>query len=145
FANGGKTPVDFLRSKAADLAKTPGGAGKLLLAVAALGQDGKSFGGVNLVEAINSTLDPATMHYGKDVIGHAFAMLGLKVAGETVPPKAADYLKGAQGPDGGWAFSGDTKPGAADTNTTAVVVQALAAVGVPDTDPVMRKAAAYLR
>src|SRR5439155_20985193 len=82
FSSGGKTPVDFLRSKAADLATTPGGAAKLLLAVAPLGQVGRSFGGVNLVDAINSTLDPTTMHYGKDVIGNAFAMLGLKVAGE---------------------------------------------------------------
>jgi hypothetical protein len=144
FVNGGKTAIDYLQSKAADLAKTPGGAGKLLLTVAALGQDGKSFGGVNLVDAINASLDPATMHYGKDAIGHAFAMLGLKVAGEVVPPKAADYLKSLQAADGGWAFSGDTKAGAADTNTTAVAVQTLAAVGEPATSPAMQKAAAYL-
>ncbi|MFL5731976.1 MAG: prenyltransferase/squalene oxidase repeat-containing protein [Chloroflexia bacterium] len=145
FVNGGKTPVDFLQSKAADLAKTPGGAGKLLLTVAALGLDGKSFGGVNLVDAINSSLDPATGHYGKDAIGQAFAMLGLKAAGETVPQKAIDLLKSVQAADGGWAFSGETKAGASDTDTTAVVVQALAALGEPDSSPAMQKALDYLR
>src|SRR5207253_6000803 len=46
---GGSTALNFLTSKAADLAKTPGGAGKLLLAVAALGESGAQFGGVNLI------------------------------------------------------------------------------------------------
>src|SRR3954451_3108988 len=80
FANGGKTPVDFLQSKAADLAKTPGGAGKLLVAAAALKQNGGAFGGVNLVDVVNASYDAATGHYGKDAIGHAFAILGLKAA-----------------------------------------------------------------
>jgi prenyltransferase beta subunit len=105
--------------------------------------DGRSFGGVNLLDAISSNYS-ADGHYGKDAIGHAFAMLGLKAAGQPVPPKAAQYLMGVQTPEGGWAFSGDTKAGGADTNTTAVVVQALVAAGTSETDPVMTKAEEYL-
>src|ERR1043166_741494 len=79
-----------------------------------------------------------------DAIGHAFVMLGLHAAGQTIPPKAVQYLESTQSADGGWAFSGDTKPGGADTNTTAVAVQALVAAGVLESDPAMQKARAYL-
>src|SRR3954451_16089840 len=100
FTNGGKTPVDFLQSKAADLAKTPGGAGKLLVAVAALKQNGGAFGGVNLVDVVNASYDAATGHYGKDAIGHAFAILGLAAAKQQIPVKAIDFLKSTQTPEG---------------------------------------------
>lgn len=129
YAQGGNTPITFLQSHAADLAKTPGGAGKLLIAVSALGLNPNSFGGVDLLDTLNKSYDPKTGHYGQDIIGHAFAMLGLKAAGQPVPAQAVAFLASAQGPDGGWSFSGDTKPGAADTNSTAVAIQALVATG----------------
>ena len=143
FIKNGRNPVDFLETKAKEIAATPGGAGKLLIVVATLKEDFRSFGGVNLLEAIGSNY-PSEGHYGKDAIGHAFAMLGLYAAGQPIPPKAVDYLKSAQTPEGGWAFSGDTKAGGADTNTTAVVVQALVAAGVSETDPMLEKAGEYL-
>jgi hypothetical protein len=129
YTNNGKSSVEFLQSKAADVAKTPGGAGKLLVAVSAMGLDGKAFGGVSLVDSINASYDPAKGQYGQDAIGHAFAILGLKAAGETVPDEAADFLVRSQNPEGGWAFTGETTAGGADTNTTAVAVQALIALG----------------
>jgi hypothetical protein len=145
YSRNGNTPVTFLESKAAEIAKTPGGAGKLLIAVAALGRDGRAFGGVNLVDAITTSYNADTGQYGKDVIGHAFAVLGLEAAGEQVPDKATAFLAGTQTPEGGWAFSGDTKAGTADTNTTAVVVQALVAVGADKSNPdLMKKAVSYL-
>lgn len=146
WASGGNTPLDFLRSKAGELAKTPGGAGKLLIVVGALGQDPMSFGGVNLVDAVNGSYDAGTGHYGKDAIGHAFAILGLTAAKQQVPAKSIDFLKSTQTSDGGWAFSGDTKAGGADTNTTAVVVQALVAAGAagPDNSLTVKMAVTYL-
>ncbi len=145
FLAGGKPPIAFLQSKAADLAKTPGGAGKLLIAVNALVMNDKSFGGINLVDMINAGYDANTGQYGKDVIGHAYAMLGLSSASNHPPVKAIEFLKSAQTPEGGWAFSGDTKPGAADTNTTAVVIQALVAAGADKTEStVLKKAVSYL-
>jgi hypothetical protein len=144
YSKGGNTPVAFLESKAGELAKTPGGAGKLLIAVATLGRGSLTFGGVDLVAAFNSTYDAATGQYGKDAIGHAFAMLGLKVANQPVPPAAVARLKALQGPEGGWAFTGETTPGAADTNTTAVAVQALVAAGEEQSSAVLQKARAYL-
>jgi hypothetical protein len=143
YTQGGNTPITFLESKAAELSKAPGGAGKLLLLAATLGMDGTSFGGVNLVNLINGTYNAQTGQYGPDVIGHAFSMLGLSAAGQAVPPQAVVFLESAQGPEGGWAFSGDTGPGKADTNTTAVVLQALVAQS-RNADTLISKAVAYL-
>jgi hypothetical protein len=146
YTNNGNSAVEFLQSKAADLAKTPGGAGKLLIAVSAMGLNGKSFGGVNLVELINASYDPAKGQYGEDAIGHAFAMLGLRAAGETVPAEAVAFLERSQTPEGGWAFTGEATAGAADTNTTAVAVQALHAMGAGlNSSQVIEKALGYLR
>jgi prenyltransferase beta subunit len=146
FSNGGKSAVEFLESKAAELAKTPGAAGKLLIAVAATGRDGRSFGGVNVVDAVNGSYNPAKGQYGADAIGHAFAMLGLKAVSAPVPQEAAAFLESVQTPEGGWAFSGDPAAGGADTNTTAVAVQALQAAGVePGGSQVIEKALGFLR
>jgi hypothetical protein len=146
YSQGGNTPVTFLESKAAEIAMTPGGAGKLLIAVAAMGtEDPTSFGGINLISTLNTAYDPASGQYGKDAIGHAFAMLGLHAANQPIPAEAVARLKALQTPEGGWAFSGETAPGAADTNTTAVAVQALVVAGVDPTDPALAKASAYLK
>jgi hypothetical protein len=144
YSNGGNTPVTFLESKVGDLTKTPGSTGKLLIVAGNLNGNG-TFGGVDLTAVINSSYDPATGHYGQDALGHAFAMLGLHAAGQTIPPAAVEYLKGTQTPEGGWAFTGDTAAGAADTNTTAVVIQALQAAGAAGTEPdLLKKAVTYI-
>jgi hypothetical protein len=132
YVQGGNTPISFLESKTADIVKAPGGAGKLLHVVETLGMDGKSFGGINLVDTINSTYNAATGQYGPDVIGHAFSILGLTAAGQSVPDKAIVFLDSMQTQDNGWSFSGEKGPGAADTNTTSVVMQVYVALGVDD-------------
>lgn len=145
YSNGGNTPITFLEGKVADLTKTPGSAGKLLIVTASLNSGSGTFGGVDLVNIINSSYDAGTGHYGQDALGHAFAMLGLHAAGHQIPAAAVAFLKGVQTPEGGWAFSGDTAAGAADTNTTAVVLQALALAGATKTEPeVIEKAITYL-
>jgi hypothetical protein len=146
YSQGGSTPVTFLDSKTAELAKTPGGAGKLLIAAAALSKQGHTFSGTqSLIDAINASYDAKTGHYGQDVIGHAFAILGLKAAGQEVPTQATQFLISTQAADGGWAFGGDTKAGESDTNTTAVVLQALTAVNAQqDNGIVIKKGVIYL-
>lgn len=144
YSIGGNTPITFLESKVAEFTRNPGSAGKLLIVTGNLNGNG-TFGGVDLVGLINSSYDPATGHYGGDALGHAFAMLGLHAAGQTIPSAAVEYLKGTQTPEGGWAFTGDTAPGAADTNTTAVVIQALQAAGAANTQPdLLKKAVTYI-
>ncbi len=144
FQQGSNTPLTFLASKQADLVKTPGSAGKLLLAIAAADAGGKTtIDPKPVIDAINTAYDQASGHYGKDAIGHAFALLGLKAIGAT-PSSGLDYMKGSQTPEGGWAFTGDPKAGGSDTNTTAVVLQALIGIGETTNSPTITKALAYL-
>ena len=144
YSQGGNTPVSYLESKVGDLAKSPGSAGKMILAVVQLSRAGKSFNGTKqLIQALNTSYDVQAGRYGKDAIGHAFGMLGAATLGD-VPSDAVTYLKSIQTAEGGWAFSGDTAAGAADTNTTAVAIQALVAAGEPENSPVIKKALDYL-
>ena len=53
-------------------------------------------------------------------------------AGQAIPDGAAQYLVDGQASDGAWALFGDTDAGAGDTNTTALVIQALVAAGIRD-------------
>jgi len=60
--------------------------------------------------------------------GHCLSVLALKSAERPVPVAAVELIKTAQQAGGGWAWDGAAAT-AADTNTTAVAVQALAAAG----------------
>ncbi len=126
--NGGPSPLDYLASQAGDLTKTAGGTAKLALAVALAGKDPANFAGLNLADKINSFVDPATGHYGMVVTGQALVILALAAMHSAGHPQTFDWLLAQQGPEGGWSFSGDQKAGAADTNTTGLVLQALASV-----------------
>jgi hypothetical protein len=128
YTKDGKSPLDFLASKAADLTKTAGGTAKLALAVSLAGKDAHNFAGLNLANTINNFVDPATGHYGQDVTGQALVILALVAMQSAGHPDTFNWLMAQQGPEGGWSFSGDQKPGAADTNTTGLVLQALGSV-----------------
>ena len=54
-------------------------------------------------------------------------LIALTAAGEAIPDAVLEPLRTAQGEEGGWAFDGSIAPGAADSNTTALVIQALVA------------------
>jgi hypothetical protein len=133
----------------------PGQAAKLALAAIAAGRDPADFAGLDLLAAATSPLatpvagSPAATPavpgiYGDDLYDHALVLLALAAAGEEIDPAAIEALRGAQGEDGSWAFDGSTAPGAGDSNTTALVVQALAATGNGD-DPMVAAALDYLR
>ncbi|HMA37075.1 MAG TPA: prenyltransferase/squalene oxidase repeat-containing protein, partial [Chloroflexia bacterium] len=144
-AKNGVTPIGFLTTKAKDYAKTPGAAAKLLLALATArdSTDPHNFGGVDLLQVIDNGYDAASGHYGKDVTGQALVLLAGKALNQPVPPAAVDWLVKAQAVDGGWAFDGSTDAGKADTNTTGLVLQALAAAHAGNAT-VVQKALAYL-
>ena len=126
----------------------PGQAAKLALAAVTGGRDPRHFAGLDLVAAM--TAPPATPVpdgiggiYGDDLYDHALVLIALTAAGEAVPDAVLEPLRTAQGEDGGWAFDGSTAPGAADSNTTALVIQALAAAGYGD-DPMVDRGLAFL-
>ncbi len=141
--NGGHSPLDYLAGQAIAYT-TPytyewsgtvytvtavAQAGKL--AVAATAGEAydlavKTFGGVTLPQRILDNLaysPPDVSNFDR-----AWAILGLAALGEPVPAALLNDLKAAQLPDGGWEYAAWW---GADSNTTALAVQALVAAGEP--------------
>ncbi len=128
------SPIDFLATQAITYTGRTetrvGGTGKLLMAVSAVQAPPRSFGGVDLIDKLTKTYDAATGKYGatSGPLDQAYAVLGLKASSQFIPQNAITALTGTQLADGGWSYDGSAE-GGSDTNTTAVVLQALAAVG----------------
>jgi hypothetical protein len=102
---------------------------KVIMALLATGQEPTDIGGADLLSELSEAFDEATGSYGENVFEQALAVLALHDAGQPIPQGAIQYLLDSQAEDGAWALFGDTEEGAGDTNTTAMVVQALVAVG----------------
>lgn len=101
-----------------------GQAGKVARAVALAGGNPRSFGGLNLVEIIQTAYAPATGRYHPSLLyRHTLAIEGLLRAGEPVPGAAINALLRAQLPDGSWFWSFDGVQG--DVDTTGRVLQLL--------------------
>ena len=141
--------VTYLEENGTAYAGTgPGQAAKLALAVVAGGRDPRDFAGLDLVAAMTAPLatpvpEGVTGIFGDDLYDHALVLIALSAAGETIPEVALEPLRAAQGEEGGWAFDGSTDPSAADSNTTSLVIQALAASGHAD-DSMVDRALAFL-
>ncbi len=143
-AENAPSAVAYLESVASTYSRTTGGTAKLVLAAVAAGRDPRAFGGLDLVARLRQAYDPATGLYDTQLFSNAYALLALAAVGQSVPPAAIEAVLARQGSDGSWAWDGSTEPGAGDSNTTALVVQALAALGRAH-DPAVTRALAYLR
>ena len=143
----------YLEGQAAVYAATgPGQAAKLALAAVAAGRDPRAFDGVDLLALATGTgmatpvgtptAGPAL--YGDGAYVHALAMLALAAALEPVPPAAVEALRATQRADGSWAFDDPGGAGSGDSNTTALVIQALVAAG-HGTDPMVASALGFLK
>ncbi len=126
----GNSPLDFVRAEvAAGRASDVGDLSRALLVAVASGQDPRSFGGRDLVAALSAQQDAATGMFAGDLFKHAYALLALHNAGVAIPDSAVRAMTSQFTEDGAWALFGGTEPGTADTNTTALVMQALVAAG----------------
>lgn len=122
FKKGNNTPLSYLTDQVkAGKADTVGKLGLVLLAVEALpGDSWQNFGGVNLVKQIDTL---AVVPDNKDVYGTALAAIATARITNNIHAIAGILLK-TRNADGGWGYA----PGqASDTNSTAVVLQALIA------------------
>ncbi|HUZ01869.1 MAG TPA: hypothetical protein VMU89_16085, partial [Thermomicrobiaceae bacterium] len=129
--SGNHSTADFLAASVGAYGATTGGAAKLALAAVAAGLDPRRFGGVDLIPRLQSAYNAGSGLYDTQLYVDAYAVLALVGAGGPVPSAALDSLDHGQAADGGWAFTGSTLAGQSDTNTTAVVIQALVAAGRP--------------
>jgi len=124
----GVSPLDYLDLYAGE-ADAPGLAAKLVLAVVAAGENPRAIGGVDLIANIVAGFDASTGFFGGGPYDSALSVLALRSAQEPLPTGAASGLLSAIQPDGTYSFSGDMTPGSGDSNTTALVVQALLMAG----------------
>ena len=129
----GASPLDYVASQvAAGQISDAGNLARAILVAVATGQDPRAFAGSDLVAMLLQTQDETTGMFGDTLFKHAYALLALHAAGEPIPESAVTLLTSQFTEDGAWALFGGTTPGTADTNTTAMVMQALVAAGRPD-------------
>ena len=122
---GNASLLDYLHTTAPGLKSGP--AAKYLLVAATDGEDPSAFGGANLF-ALSTAEKSGDGVYGGSYFTHALVVLAHALAKSPDAAKTLDngVLLKAQHPDGGWAFDA---AGTSDTNTTALVVQALVVTG----------------
>ena len=158
LSSGNNSPLDFLASQAltqTDTITETGTAAWLTLAVVAAGENPYDFGGVNLVQRLQSYYDSGTGQYGLegDVPVQALSMMALSAAvtdtqyiTQTVPVTATNLLKSWQDAGGGWGYAypctGYCSP---DVDNTALAIQALIAAGEPVTSTSIVDALDFLK
>lgn len=139
--------VAYLKSGDVALVYTQTGVGqaaKLALVLVAARVDPKGFASVTPIAIVEHGQNPDTGIYGGGFFDHALAILALTATGTAVPDSALDAIQQGQATNGGWAFDGTTDDANADGNTTALVLQALAAMGEDKSD-MATLGAAYLK
>ncbi|MDT7572544.1 MAG: hypothetical protein QOE05_2718 [Actinomycetota bacterium] len=116
-----------------------GATAKLAFVVAATGGNPRDVGGIDLIAQLTSLETPEGRFADRssfgdfaNVFGHAFAVLALQQAGQTVPDTLVQGLLGARCPDDGsfpetYPKAGTPCTGSVDA--TGLALQALAAVG----------------
>lgn len=135
----GKSPLDFLATQSGNW-RSVTDYQRTLLAVAAAGEDPRSFAGMDLLARVQS-FQGAAGNIGDAVNSNAFGILAYRAAGMAVPAGAVQWHRGAQNPDGGWGNS----PGAASNpDMTAASIMALRAAGVEAGDPAITSALSHL-
>ncbi len=129
----GRSPLDYLAAQVASgQVSDVGDLSKAVLVAVATGQDLSSLGGTDWAAQVLSRSDPETGMFGDTLFKHAYAVLALHNAGAPIPEGAVTAMTSQFTDDGAWSLFGDTTSGTADTNTTAIVMQALVATGRPD-------------
>lgn len=135
-SSSGKSMLDYLATQAISFTHDttgtlfPGRAGIILSAVSAAGGDPATFGGMDLVKELEASYLPDSGTYSTTAKAEfssgsasdqnqAWSILGLSLAGKTIPDEAVNYLAGSQAADGSW--------GGGDPDTTALAVSALIA------------------
>ncbi|MEX2108216.1 MAG: prenyltransferase/squalene oxidase repeat-containing protein [Solirubrobacterales bacterium] len=131
----GRTPVDFLRGQVDELSSS-GDFARTILALEGAGIDSRSFGGHDLVKALEKRRRESGSFEGWPG-STAFAVLALRAAGVTGGLKVSiSWLARIQNDDGGW---GDVPGSPSTADGTAAVMQAM-----PDTKAA-RRGFAFLR
>jgi len=119
--NGGKSPVDYLRSHGDEISDA-GDVARTILALSAAGVDPRSFGGEDLVDRLLSKRADNGSYQGWPG-SSAYAVLALRAAGANdAATPTVSWLRKVQGKDGGW---GNEPGGPSTAEITGAVLQVL--------------------
>ena len=118
--------------------------GELLLARASQADAGPAATVAAQLQASKSTTGATSGEYGGDIFSDALAILGLRADGQAVGADAVTFLKSQQKSDGGWSYDNADAYGT-DSNTTALVIQALLSSGVPASNSSIAGGFTYLQ
>jgi prenyltransferase beta subunit len=139
----GNTPLDYLTTEAEAYAATgAAAAGKLTVGVLAARGNPRDIDGFNAVATLTEFYSPTTGSFGTNTFAQAWGILGYVASGTPVPAAAIDFAIESASEDGGWGY--DIDAASPDADSTALMLQALAAAGVPKTDPAVLEAIVYL-
>lgn len=115
-----------------------------ILAISALGEDPRVFGGQNLVALLKNTFTGGQLGDATTLNDDIFGLLALVASGEplddAVVAGTKNFITSRQNTDGGWGIMAS---GASDTNMTAMAIMALKETG-GNSDKI-DKAVAYLK
>ncbi|MGA2285650.1 MAG: prenyltransferase/squalene oxidase repeat-containing protein [Dehalococcoidia bacterium] len=139
---GGHSPLDYLATQAGAYAASADHAAKLVIVLKAVSQDPHDFAGADYVAKMESFYDGSTHVYGAQVIDQALYLLARKSLGLAPPSGAVGVLESKQQAGGCWEYSDGF---GCDTNSTAMVVQALLAAGVSKSNGAVQAAIAYFK
>jgi hypothetical protein len=135
----------YVATEALVIAQTgPAAAARLTLALAAAGENPRSFASVDAVSIVAAGFDDATGFCGSQVYEHSLCVVALVAAGDEAPAAWIESLRANQNDDGGWAYDGSAASRLSDSNTTALAIQALVAAGVAPDDPALAAGRAFL-
>jgi len=139
--HGDASLADYLRTATSTDVGTNG---ELLLARASQPSAGPTATVAAQLQAAKALSGPSQGEYGSDLYSDALAILGLRAAEQPVTTDSITFLRAHQQADGGWSFDNADQYGE-DSNTTALVLQALIAAGVSADDPAISKGFSYLQ
>ncbi len=138
---GQPSPLDYLADTVDTWATSATTVGKLIVGLVCAGRNPRNLDGVDLVQRLLSYQSSDGV-YGASALDQAWAMLALAAARGHISPRAATTLTAMQSTEGGW----EGGPGwGVDSNTTALAIQALRAVGVSSGSASIQQAIVFLR
>jgi len=145
WTHGGPSLLDYLATQAMTYTlSSTAAAGKLTLALLAAQPNHapNHFGGVNVGARVLDAFNPNSGQIGSSVYDHGFGLLALSAQYAPGRWLARVWLHQRQLTNGGWELGSGW---GADTNTTAVALQALLAAGEPTDATSVQRGLAFLR
>lgn len=136
--------LSYIGSEGPEAAKRAGEAGWLVMGIVAAGEDPRHFAGHDFVEHLQSFYIPIVGVYDTQMFQNSLALLGAVAADVGIPDDALRFLRLTRCLDGGIPVQAPCGGGGGHVDVTALVLNALAGAGVPESDALRAEGRAFL-